>query len=117
MTETVKLGKFEGRTVAAAKMTLTGTGDGLSQAMQIDPVVLHHGDEVYLVVKGVVADVRFPPVSGTESVARQHVVRAVEASIVEPDLVEATLEGQRRRHREMIEAETGQGPLPGTEDA
>ena len=104
MTETVKLGKFEGRTVAAAKMTLTGTGDGLSQAMQIDPVVLHHGDEVYLVVKGVVADVRFPPVSGTESVARQH-------------LVEATLEGQRRRHREMIEAETGQGPLPGTEDA
>ena len=110
-TPTRNLGKFEGRRVSATRMTVKGTGDGLSEALEMDPLVLHHGDEVYLIVKGVVADVHFPPVKGTEDVARTHVIRAVEATIVEEALAEPALVEQRRKIREALEAETGQEPL------
>ena len=113
----VKLGKFEGREVLAARMSITATGDGLSDALDIDPQILHHGDEVFLVIKGVVADVQHPIVKGTEGVARKHVIRCVDAVPVPEELVGKVLDEHRERVRRAAEEAAGIDPLPlGTGD-
>jgi mannose/fructose/N-acetylgalactosamine-specific phosphotransferase system component IIC len=53
-----ELGTFEGRDVVATSIILTRTGDGLSQAMKIAPLVLHHGQIVDLVVRAAVVKIR-----------------------------------------------------------
>jgi RecA/RadA recombinase len=58
MTTATALDPFEGRPVVATKIILTRTGDGLSQAMEIAPLVLHHGQVVDLVVRSQVAKIR-----------------------------------------------------------
>lgn len=115
--ERIELGKFEGKKVAEARMTITKTGDGLSDAMHVDPVKLHHGDEVYVVIKGVVVDIRHP--EAKEGLARLHVVRAVEAVVVDADLAEPQLAEQRDRIAAAVEAaavEAGHPPLIGRDD-
>jgi mannose/fructose/N-acetylgalactosamine-specific phosphotransferase system component IIC len=58
---TVELEPFEGRDVVATSIILTKTGDGLSQAMKIAPLVLHHGQVVDLVVRASVVKIRHDP--------------------------------------------------------
>lgn len=58
---TVELEPFEGRDVVATSIILTKTGDGLSQAMKVAPVVLHHGQVVDLVVRAAVVKIRHDP--------------------------------------------------------
>jgi hypothetical protein len=117
--EPVDLGRFEGRKVTSARMTITKTGDGLSDAMHVDPVKLHLGDEVFVIIKGVVADVRHPANKDDNGAARLHVVRAVEATIIDADLAEPQLSEQRERIAKAIEAEevaAGRPPLIPRED-
>ena len=111
-----ELGNFEGRPIIATRMTVTNTGEGLTDAMTIDPMVLHHGDEVFLLMKGVVSDIRMPEVKGTEAVARHHVIRAVEATIVDEVLAEPVLAVQRQRLRDAIEEASGQDSFLGGEE-
>ena len=45
----------DGRPVVAQTMSLRRTGDGLSSALEIDPLDVHIGDDIVLVVRGRVA--------------------------------------------------------------
>lgn len=117
--ERIDLGKFEGKKVVEVRMTVTKTGDGLSDAMHVDPIKLHHGDEVYVVIKGVVVNIQHPEVKDGSGLARLHVVRAVEAVVVDADLAEPQLAEQRDRIAAAVEAaavEAGHPPLIGRED-
>lgn len=48
------LGMYNGRDVIKMAMSLTNAGDGLSQAMSLEPAELHMGDRVLVLVEAVV---------------------------------------------------------------
>ena len=39
------LPEFEGRAVVRSAVKITRAGDGLSEALKLEPTALHHGDE------------------------------------------------------------------------
>jgi hypothetical protein len=114
MTATQDLGTFEGRDVLTSSVAVTNAGDGLSQAMSVDRVALHHGDTVYVVLECEVVDVQFPTIRDTDGCNRKHKLRAGTATIVDKATVIAVIDEQRAK----IEAARGveQLPLDDTED-
>ena len=43
-----QLGNFEGRREAGSQISITKAGDGLSDALQVDPVAYSTGEEVFV---------------------------------------------------------------------
>lgn len=90
------LGDFEGKTITGAALILQNAGDGLSQAMEIEPVVIHHGELVYLVIEAECTKVRYDNVKDDdEALTRVHILRAGVSTIVDAALVHDVLEAQR----------------------
>lgn len=110
----VRLTEFEGHEVLSATIAITNAGDGLSKAMEVDPIEFEHGERVYVVLECEVAKIRFDPIPDTEKgLQRVHVLRAGDATIVEADLVKNYLSAQRKR----IEDAKGQTTLDFGEEA
>jgi len=93
------LPKFENRDVSAAQVRITGAGDGLSEALEVDPVALHLGDDVTYVLKGTVTQVNHRPLSSKhpEIMVRQHTVTASEITEIDGDVAEEFLAEARAR--------------------
>lgn len=116
MAEAVKLGKHEGRDILATPLIIRGTGDGLSAAMDLDPVVLKIGDRVGVYLEGDVVDLHFPSVKGTNGVNRTAVVKADIGFIVEDRSAMAeTLDEQRERAALKAEEDIGVQRFPDIE--
>ena len=92
-----KLHKFEGREVIGAKVAITGAGDGLSQAMAVEPVELTLGQTVYVVLECTVDKIVMERVKDTDALTRVQRLRAGTASLVDKALVADVLIEQRRR--------------------
>lgn len=89
------LHKFEGREVIGTKVKITGAGDGLSQALAIDPEELSLGETVYVVLECVVDKVIHERVKDTEALTRVQSLKAGTATLVDKSLVDEKLEAQR----------------------
>lgn len=107
MTQDGHLGEFEGRDVIKQTVAVTNAGDGLSEAMKIEPQEMHLGDMVYVVMECEVAKVRFDPVKDTDALARVSILRAGTATIMEPSSVKEAIEAQRERNERARDAERG----------
>lgn len=104
----VDLGEFEGQEVVGTTIKITGAGDGLSDALAIDPAEMHHGDEVYVVLKCRVAKVNFPPApKDADGVVREHVLRAGDSAIVDEKLVKKAIDAQAEKIRRAREEAAG----------
>jgi len=107
------LGVFEDRTITKTTIAMRNAGDGLSQAMAIDPQLLHQGDTVYVVMECKVGPVSFDPIKDSETeCVRKHVLRAGAATIVDAHLVKAAVEAQTAKIVEAREKEKGIQQLP-----
>lgn len=90
------LGDFEGAAVVGATLILRGTGDGLSQAMEIAPVKMHVGEIVNLVIEAEVVGIRHDAADKeSDALTRVHILRAGVSTIVDSELVHDVLEAQR----------------------
>src|SRR5262249_14836962 len=98
--ESKELTPFDGRQVLNATVAIRNAGDGLSQAMSIDPIELHHGEKVYVVLECDVEKVRFDPIKDTQALSRVHMLKAGTSVIVDEDLVRAHLDDMERRIEE-----------------
>lgn len=105
------LGTFEGAQVLNTTIAITNAGDGLSAAMQVDPVLLHLGDTVYVVLECEVGKIRFDPIKNTEAVGRIQVLRAGTATIIEADAVREAITTQAERIRMAAEKKAGVAQL------
>jgi hypothetical protein len=56
-TDQPTLPDYEGLTVTGSRIKIVNVGDGLSDALKVDPVALSLGDETFHVVRGDVVDV------------------------------------------------------------
>jgi hypothetical protein len=95
-----KLHKFEGREVIGTKVAISRAGDGLSQALAIEPEELTIGRTVYVVLECTVGPVTMEPVKDTDSLTRKHKLIAGTATLVEKDLVGELLAAQRAKIEE-----------------
>jgi hypothetical protein len=111
------LEEYEGHPVVQTGLRLRGAGDGLSNAMKVDPQVLHHGDTVFLVVEATVARVSYDPVKGNEELfCRVHDLRSSAATIVPKELVADALGEHKERLERVRESEKGIQRLPTTNE-
>lgn len=106
------LSKFENRDVLQAAIKVTNAGDGLSQALAIEPVEYHLGDTVYLVIEAEVSKVNYEELRDTGALKRVHTFKAGTATLVEGQLVAKVLEEQKL----AIEKAKGIERLPLDED-
>lgn len=103
-----QLTPFENRDVASIAIIVRNTGDGLSDAVAVDPVELHVGDEVTVAMRCVVEKIRFDPIKDTDSLRRVQILKAGEATFLESETVDSALDEQLQR----IEAARGVQRLP-----
>lgn len=100
---------FEEMPVNNATVRITRAGDGLSEALKIEPKALHLGDECYYVLRGTVVQVNHQ--EKDEVITRVHTVAADQITEVEPDvankMLQAAAEDLERRKAEV----DGQGRL------
>lgn len=110
------LNPFEGDEVLAAGMEIRNAAGGLNEAMSIDPVELHKGDEITVVLRCVVDKIRFDPVKDTSGLRRVHILLANDAAIVDDDVVSDALDRQADRIRRAKEEASGMIRLPYGDD-
>ena len=109
MTDTdIDLGHFEGKEVLATSVAVTNAGDGLSEALAVDPQILHQGDRGAILLEYEVAKVRFDPVKDTAGLTRVHILKASTGTLMDLEEARDRLDAQRAR---IAEAE-GQPELP-----
>lgn len=101
---------FDGREVARTSIAITRAGDGLSEAMKVEPREFHHGDTVYVVLECTVTKVQFVPFDKADPagpLSRVHTLAAGVATIVDEELVKAHIAEQADRNLRAREAEAG----------
>lgn len=80
--------------------------------MKTEPVILHAGDTVYVVLECEVGKITHVPVTDGEGWKRIHQLKAGVATIVDETSVKAAIDVQRERIERANEAENGVRRLP-----
>lgn len=117
MTES-KLTPFDDREVVKATIAVTNAGDGLSDALAVDPREFHHGETVFVVLETSVAKVNMVPEDSKAlagALIRQHTLKAGRATIISGDVVRDMLDEQQariERHKGIMQLPLEDGPTP-----
>lgn len=112
------LPEFEGRAVVRSAVKITRAGDGLSEALKLEPTALHHRDEVFFVLRGQVTQINHRPASREEDdLVRVHTVEAQEIAMVGQAEVDELLAAERDRVKRLRDEDAGREPLPLDEDS
>lgn len=88
-TKQATLPAFEEQSVNNATVRITNAGDGLSEALKVDPKALHLGEQVFYVLSGDVTQINH--VEKDEILTRVHTVKASAITEVDADLAEKLL--------------------------
>lgn len=102
---------FDGKPVVQTTISVSNAGDGLSNALAIEPQEFHHGDRVFVVIEGEIDRVTHSPLSKDvpNMLVREHRLKAGTSTIVEGSLVAEVLEAQAAKiAAARLEAETEQ---------
>lgn len=95
------LGSFEGRQILGVGIEIPSAAGGFREALVVDPVLLHTGETVFVVIETRVGKVRFDPIADVEGYRRVHVLETVASTIVDREIVEKQLEAQQARIDEV----------------
>jgi hypothetical protein len=122
MTSTVEkteLPRFGEREVDRASVKITGAGTGLSDALELDPVALDIGEEVFFVMRGITAGVEHSE-DKNELLVRIHKVHTEEISFMDREMAEKILGAQAeeiQRRKDEIEGQMRLDALQAEKDA
>jgi hypothetical protein len=89
------LSQFEGRDVLQSTIKVTNAGDGLSEALSIEPTEMHLGAKVYLLIEAEVSKVNYEELKDTGTLRRVHTLRAGTATMVDSEFALGILDTQR----------------------
>jgi len=87
---------YEDRDVVMCAIKLTNAGDGLSDAMAIEPAEYQIGDTIHIVIEATVRRVAYEPVKDTDVLKRVHTLRADFGMVVPESVVGKSLDKTRR---------------------
>lgn len=117
LADTSALQPYGGRDVIRTKIAVKGAGDGLSEAMAVEPVEYEIGQKVYLVLECTVAGHKHKPDKDDQTVLELvQEFQAGAAAVAEEDLVIELLQTQKDRLEQAREAARGIVRLPYDED-
>lgn len=108
-----KLTPYRGRDVVRTSIAITNAGDGLSNAMKIDPVEYDPEGRVYVVLECTVSKHQHVPIPDTGTMELIQTFKAGTATIVDADLVKEHIAQQEARIQAAKDAATGQANLEG----
>ena len=109
---------FENMTVEKATLRVVKAGDGLSEALSIQPKAYHVGDIVWLAMKGEIIKVEHRAQNDSEGLVRMHTLEALGATEVAEGDVRQFLDAAAERSRKAKEDASSQtNLLDGTESA
>lgn len=120
MPKTKTLRDFEGLQVARTSIALTNAGDGLSEAMKVEPAEYHVGDKAFLVIEAECTKVTFLPCDRNEpghDQNRLHTFRAGTATIADGELIADLVAAQAEKNMRAREEEAGIQRLPVGDDS
>lgn len=104
---------FENQEVVGTTIKVTNAGDGLSQALKVEPVEYERGETVHVVLECKVDKVTFVgSKDNADSLIREHTLKAGVATVVDGSKVKSVLAAQKKK---LAEAE-GQHELPGLDE-
>lgn len=107
-----ELKPYQGRDVLSAGVKIRSAGDGLSKALNVDPVEYPLDTILHVVLECVVTKHTYEEIKDTSALTLIHDLKAGRATIVDASLVERFLDEQERR----IEEATPQKALSFDED-
>lgn len=108
---------FDGREVTRATVRITKAGDGLSEALQVQPEALHGGDDVFYVLRGVVRQInhRFGD-EDDDPITRQHTIETIGITKIDPKLAEKLLNEAAEKLAQAKAAAAGDATLLDQDD-
>ena len=105
---------FEGMEVAGSRVVIKNTGDGLSDAMDVEGLHVTLGDRIFFVIAADCVAVRFKPKKGEEDkVLRVMEFRANEGCLIDEPLIREALDRSRWVVQQRRDAAQGIHRLPG----
>jgi hypothetical protein len=109
------LNRFEGREVVDTKMKVTNAGDGLSAALEIEPVELHLRQTVQVLLECEVTRVAFENASEGDGVVRVPTLKAGRATLITSDheLHKSTVSALNHMTQKLAQAGKAEGAIPG----
>lgn len=107
-----KLQPYQGREVLSAGVKIRNAGDGLSKALNVDPVEYPIDTTIHVVLECEVAKHTYEEIKDTDGLSLIHDLKAGRATIVDVSVVEDFLDEQERR----IEEATPQAALSFEDD-
>lgn len=108
---------YRGRDVLRTTIAVRNAGDGLSEAMGIDPQELAIGSKVVLVLECEVKGHDYEPIPNTQALMLKQVLRAGTATIIDADVVQDALVAQREKIDKARAEASGQPRLIDTSGA
>jgi hypothetical protein len=100
--------------VRKATLKVSNAGDGLSEALSIEPKAYHIGDEVHLVLKGTITKVEHRREKDEDNdLIRLHNLKALEVAEVSESDIRSFLADAAERAKQARDAAKGQEALPG----
>jgi hypothetical protein len=107
-----RLDSYKGRDVLRTTIAIRNAGDGLSEAMSIDPTELEIGDTVYVVLECEVDKHTHAPIKeAPDCLTLKQVLKAGSATLVNAELVADVIERQRAAIQRAKDDANGQGRL------
>lgn len=104
---------YLGRDVLTSTVSIRNTGDGLSRAMEVEPVELEPFSTVYVVLECEVEKHRHEPIKDVDGALQLvNMLKAGRATIVDKDVVVKALDEQQDRIRTAEEEAAGVSRLP-----
>lgn len=105
---------FENHDVVGTTIKVTNAGDGLSQALKVEPIEYERGETVHVVLECQVDKITFiASKDNAEALIREHTLKAGVATIVDGSKVKKVLAEQRKK----LEQAEGIEKLPGLDEA
>lgn len=96
-TKTTKLPDYRGNPVHSAAIQIRNTGDGLSQALGIDPEIFELGSIVHVVLECVVEKHRYDPIKDTDGYQIVNMLKADRATFIDAEVVGKYLDETEER--------------------
>lgn len=98
---------FEELAVHKSTLRITKAGDGLSEALDLEPQALHLGDEVCFVIRGKVNQVNHRE-GQDNAIVRQHTVAVEAIAPVDPSTADQVIAEENDRLAKLRDERNGQ---------
>ena len=103
---------FEGVDVHKAKLRITGAGDGLSEALALQPKAYHAGETMCLVLRAKVSQINHVAEKDSNALIRVHTAVVESITEVEEAAIRDYLDGAAENLRLARDKAKGQEQLP-----